>query len=184
MTDLMHADAIQQLEVALLGSPAVEVVASVLMVGVSEFNPILAMPTVESKSIEPKSDKEILTTLPKSKASNASVPVSKCHHVATTLISPSVSTMPLTSSIASFPVVVVPELVILAEVCPECLNRPGGGEDYLCHLCHFTHSNLDSILCHVRKHLDVTIGCPVCGRGYQNVASSANMAGMFIIFKL
>ena len=78
--------------------------------------------------------------------------------------------MPSTGS-TSFPVVVVPKLAIPAEVYPEHLNRPGRGKDYLCCLCHFRHSNLDCFLTHIRKHLEVTIGCPVCGRGYQNTAS-------------
>ena len=71
----------------------------------------------------------------------------------------------------SCPIVVVPELAISAEVYPENINKPGGGKDYLCHLCSFRHSNLDYILTHVRKPLDITIGCPGCGKGYQNVAS-------------
>ena len=67
--------------------------------------------------------------------------------------------------------VVVPELLILVELYPEHLNRPGGGKDYLCCLCLFRHSNLDTILMHVRKHLEVVVGCPVYGKGYKNVAS-------------
>ena len=27
------------------------------------------------------------------------------------------------------------------------------------------------MLTHVRRHLDITVGCPVCGHGYQNAAS-------------
>ena len=77
----------------------------------------------------------------------------------------------LSTSSISFAVVVVPKLAISTEAYPEHLNRPGGGKDYLCSLCHFTYSNLDSILTHVKKDLDVTIGCAICGRGYQNMAS-------------
>ena len=157
MADLIHADAIQHLEVALVGSPAVEVVdllssglsqsrpvtvtmtaqphpctytstppapptASVPVVGVFECSPIPAMATIESNS-----DEKIPTTPLKTKVSNIYVPVSKCHCVSPTLISLSVSTMSSTSSITSFPVVVVPELVIPAEAYPECMNIPGGG---------------------------------------------------------
>ena len=75
------------------------------------------------------------------------------------------------SSSETHPMVVVPEPLIPAEVYPECLNRPGGGKDYLCHLCLFRHSNLDTILTHVRQHLEVVVACPVCGKGYQNVAT-------------
>ena len=82
----------------------------------------------------------------------------------------STSSNPSTRSV-SYLVVVVPELTRLAEAYPEHLNRPDRGKEYLCHLCAFRHSNLDSILTHIRKHLDIMIGCPVCGKGYQNVAS-------------
>ena len=51
------------------------------------------------------------------------------------------------------------------------LNRPSGGKEYLCHLCTFRHSNLDCILSHIRKHLNIMISYPVCGTGYQNAAS-------------
>ena len=67
----------------------------------------------------------------------------------------------------SYPVVVVPEFTILAEAYPEHLNRPGRGKEYMCQLCAFRHSNLDCFLTHVRKHLNIMIGCPVCGKGYQ-----------------
>ena len=195
----MHVDAIQQLEVALWGSLAAEVVgflssglskskpvtvvtaqlhpntytatppapppALIHVAGVSDSSPVPVMAKIESKP-----DEEILTTS-KPKISDIPAPVSKCHHVSTTLVSPSVSAKPSTSSTASFPNVVVPELVIPAEAYPEHVNRQGGGKDYLCQLCHFSHSNLDSILTPVRNHLDITIGCPVCGRGYQNAVS-------------
>ena len=135
------------------------------VVGVSKDNPVPAIVTIESKP-----DEEILTTL-KTKISDIPVLVSKCHYVSTTLISQSISTKLSTSSTASSPVGVVPELAIPAEAYPEHLNRPGRDKDYLCQLCCFSHSNLDSILTHVMKHLDITIGCPVCGRGYQNAVS-------------
>ena len=62
-------------------------------------------------------------------------------------------------------------LAIPVEAYPEHLNWPGGSKEYLCHLCTFRHSNLDCILTHIRKHLNITIGCPVCDKGYQNMAS-------------
>ena len=142
----MHVDAIQQLEVELLGSPAAEVVdllssglfkskpvtvataqphphtytatppatppALVAVVGVSKSIPVPAMLTIKSKP-----DEEILTTL-KTKISDIPVPVFKCCHVSTTLIGPSVSAKPSTSSTASSPVIVVLELAIPAEAYP------------------------------------------------------------------
>ena len=97
-------------------------------------------------------------TLPEAKFSRISDD-SRCHCITPSLISPSSST----SSI-SLPVVVVPELAILAEAYPKCINRPSGGKDYLCHLCPFRYSNLDSILNHIGKHLNVTIGYPISSR--------------------
>ena len=185
MADLLHADAIQQLEVVLLGSPALEVIdllsgrlaqvkivmlssaqpypcsytftpfappsASVPVVGVSEVvvcgpSHFPAVPTIKAKSHGE-------TTLPKAN-----------------LISQSVSAYTV-YQFNFFPVVAVPELAIPAEAYPVWLNRPGGGKDYLCHLCHFRHSNLDCILTHIRKHLGITIGCPICCRGYLNATS-------------
>ena len=38
-------------------------------------------------------------------------------------------------------------------------------------LCTFQHSNLNCILTHIRKHLNIMIRCPGYGKGYQNAAS-------------
>ena len=73
-------------------------------------------------------------------------------------IKPSSPSIQLSSEM--LPVVVVPDLLILAEVYPEHLNRPGEGKDHLCCLCSFRHSNMDAILMHIRKHLEVVVGCP------------------------
>ena len=54
---------------------------------------------------------------------------------------------------------------------PWMSNKPDRHKDYVCQMCHFSHSNLDSILTHIRKHLNIIVGWPVCSRGYQNVAS-------------
>ena len=149
--------------------------ASVPVVGVSKSCPIFGMVTIESKPDEEVSSNSKVI---KTKISTIPVVISKCHQVSTTLISLSVSTvlstssaMPLTSSTMSTPIAVVPELAIPADAYPEHLNKPCRGRGYLCHLCHFSHSNLDLILTHVRRHLDITVGCPVCSKGYQNVVS-------------
>ena len=192
MAHLLHADAVQQLEVALLGSPAAQVIdllssglmqtkpstsvapawphvqtytstspapppTSVLVVGVTTTSqiPVVVVPAMESTSGVDE------LVLPKAKISNNS----QCHHITPTPLSLLMST-----SLVSFPIVVVSKLAIPPEAYPECLNRLGG-KDYLCHLYPFRHSNLDCILTHVRKHLDITIGCPICGKGYQNATS-------------
>ena len=109
---------------------------------------------------------------------DVTVSTQKCHHIIPTPAQSSDSPMPFTGSTssdpssksASYPVVVVPKLAIPAEAYSEHLNQPGGGKEYPCHLCTFRHLNLDCILTHMRKHLNIMIGCPVCGKGYQNVA--------------
>ena len=83
----------------------------------------------------------------------------------------------MTDSITSTPTVIVQELAILEEVYLEYLNKPGRGKDYLCCLCHFSQSNLDLMLTYVRRHLKITIGCPVCGCGYQNAVSLQKHSG-------
>ena len=173
----MHADAIQQLKVALLGSPAAEIMdilstslptpatvtstqldphtftatpsapppVSVLLEGVSELSASPVMVTAGSF----KPDKEIPVT-----------------SETTTLVSLSTSAQPSTSSIqplstdpATFrATVVMSRLAILADAYLKCLNRPGGGNDYLCQVCHVSQTNLDSILMHVSRHLDIIVG--------------------------
>ena len=71
----------------------------------------------------------------------------------------------------SYPILIVPELAIAVEAQPKWLIQPGGGKNYRCQLCAFQHTNRDCMLTHIRKHLDITIGCPVCGKGFQNAAS-------------
>ena len=193
MADFLHADAIKQLEVALFGSPASEV-TDLLSGGVAQTRPVTAAASAQpcphtytsTPPAPPPASVPVVgvtasihipvvpqlsqclmmmkTTLLKTKISTDSAPISKCHQITTTLSSPSVPATSSASSI-SFPVLVVPKLAISAEAYPEHLSRPGGGKDYLCCLCHFRHSKLVSILTHVRKHLDVTIGCSICGRG-------------------
>ena len=121
--------------------------------------PVVVVPTMESTSSVNES------ALPKAKIYKISND-SQCHQ-----ITPTPNSLSLSTSSVLFPVVVVPQLAISAEAYPKHINRPSGGKDYLCHLCPFRHSNLDSILTHVRKHLDITIGCPICGKGYQNATS-------------
>ena len=132
---------------------------SVPVEGISKAIPASSSGVVELAALQPK---ETTTT--------DSVP---CLCVTPTPVELSSSTIVSSSSTKAetLPIVVVPELLIPAEAYPECLNRPGGGKDYLCCLCLFRNSNLDTSLTHVRKHLEVIIGCPVCGKGYQNAAS-------------
>ena len=109
--------------------------------------------------------------LPEAKAPKVSNDFQYHQITPTPVASSSISALLSSTRSETFPIVVVSELVIPAEAYPEHLNRPGGGKDYQCHLCPFRHSDLHSILTHVRKHLKIAIGCPICGKGYQNAAS-------------
>ena len=115
-------------------------------------------------------------------STDAPVTVPKCCHI--TLVHLTSSILPLSSTssssssmsaqpsqLPSYPLVVIPELALPANTYPEHINQPSGGKDYLCHLCSFHHTNYDCILTHIRKHLDITIRCLGCGKGYQNMAS-------------
>ena len=110
-------------------TPQVPPPASVHMVGVSGSSSVSVIVTAESKP-----DQEIPTTLKTTttKISIILAPVSKHQWVTTTLISPSTSMIPLTSSTASISIVVVPKLAILADAYLEHLNKAGRDKDYLC----------------------------------------------------
>ena len=198
MADLLHADALQQLEVALLGSPAANVI-NLLVGGWEQTRPVLmaAQPHPQAYTSTPPAPapkvvpmlgiSSPITTAstpseeklpPTTESQDVSVVIPKwCHFTPSPFIS-SDSPLPPTSSPSSslpsksvsYPVIVIPELAIPAEAYPKCLNWPGD-KDYLCLLCSFQHSNLGCILTHIRKHLNITIGCPGCGKGYQNAAS-------------
>ena len=135
--------------------------------------PVLGVSSPISTELIP-SDKSLTTAM-----ESQDVPMStpKHHHIIPTPVPLSDFPMPFISSTsdmstksALYHVVMVPELTIPAEAYPEHLNWPGGEKEYLCHLCTFRQSNLDCILTHIRKHLDIMIGCPVCGKGYHNAA--------------
>ena len=135
--------------------------------------PVLGLSTISTPGIE-KTEK---TT------ESQDVPViPKGCHLTLTLVTYFASSLPSTSSSlsslpsksASYPVIVIPELAIPVGTDPECVNQPGG-KDYLCHVCTFWHSDLDCILTHVSKHLNITISCPGCGKRVQMQHHGTNM---------
>ena len=71
---------------------------------------------------------------------------------------------------SKLPVIVVLELVVPVHTLPEWINYPECHKDYRCQLCEFQHTNKDCMLTHIQKHLDISIGCPMCGKGFQNAA--------------
>ena len=195
MVDLLHADVIQQLEMALLRTPAAQVIY-LLLGGLAPSSAVTvpAQPHPRAYTLTPPvSPTSVLvvgvstTSLGPAIASTSvgdkSVPpkaqapkVSKNfqhHQITPTMVESSSSITALSSptEAETFPVIDVPELAVPAEAYPEHLNRPGGGKDYLCCPSVFRHCNLVSILSHVRNHLEIITGCPFCGKGYQNTAS-------------
>ena len=116
---------------------------------------------------------------PTTESQDAPVSIPQHHCITPAPVLSSDSPLPSTSSPSSslpfnsvlYPIIVIPELAIPVEAYPMHLNWPGGGKDYLWSLCIFQYSNLDCILTHIRKHIDITIDCPCCSKGYQNVAS-------------
>ena len=80
--------------------------------------------------------------------------------------------MPITSSsIPNLPSIIEPELAVPMYALPEWINHPGGHKDYKCQTCAFQHTNRDCMLTHIWQHLEISVGCPMCCKGFQNVAS-------------
>ena len=142
--------------------------------------PTLGISTISTPSVEKTTESQ-------------GVPVMtlKCHHLTPMLVTSTASPLPFTSSpssslpprSASYTMIVISKLAIPIEAYPGHVNWPSD-KDYLCHLCTFKHSNLNCILTHIRKHLNLTIGCPGCGKGFQNTVSLANMGRRYTRFKL
>ena len=100
-----------------------------------------------------------------STSSDPQVIPSKCRRIMPT-------PMPITnSSFPNFPSIIVPKLAILMYTLPEWMNHPGGCKDYKCQTCVSQHTNRDCMLTHIQQHLEISVGCPMCGKGFQNVAS-------------
>ena len=93
----------------------------------------------------------------------------KCHQI---IPVPIPTTTSKSSSLPSkLPVIHVPELAAPAHALPEWIDCPGGCKDYKCQLYAFQHTNRDCMLMHIWQHLEISIGCPMCRKGFQNAAS-------------
>ena len=189
LAELLHMDKIQQLEVVLLGTPAAKMLDMLLMATTSQplctllsskpFNSattpattslmIVAPPQVTIVGVtqveeSPSTGAAASKSLP-STSSDPKVIPSKCQRIMPTL-------MPTTnSSIPNLPSIIVPKLVVLMYALPEQINHPGGHKNYKCQICAFQHTNRDSMLTHFQQHLEISVGCPMCGKGFQNAAS-------------
>ena len=100
-----------------------------------------------------------------STSSDPQVIPSKCRRIMPTPI-------PITSSsILNLPSIIVPKLAFLMYALPEWINHPGGCKDYKCQICAIQHTYRDCMLTHIWPHLEISVACPMCGKGFQNVAS-------------
>ena len=80
--------------------------------------------------------------------------------------------IPTTStSVPNLPSIIVPELAVPAYALPEQINCPGGCKDYKCQISAFQHTNKDCMLTHIWQHLEISVGCPMCGKGLENADS-------------
>ena len=180
-------DVVQQLEVALLGSPAsglIDILADRLQWS-SFKNPNVQPSQVYTSSPSAPAPQMILivgVTAPipekvssdwtdKGVAMAPDSPEEPPNGSKHCCITPTPAPIPDVSSTSSYPIVMVLELVIPDEAYPQHVNRPGGGKDYLCCLCSFQHTNYDCMLTHIQKHLSIIIRCPGHGKGFQNAAS-------------
>ena len=179
MAEFLHADAIQQLELALLGSPAAQLL-NLLATGVMQlasasqrqmihppqaYTVTLMVPPPSTIPIVGITNSSLSVASASSSSSEATASVSqetspKCCHIVPTSIQPSES-FPLSSDppspglsdkSASYPTLIVPEPAIPMEAQPEQINQPGGGKEYQCQLCAYHHTNKDCMLTHIRKH--------------------------------
>ena len=94
---------------------------------------------------------------------------SKCRRIIPTPIL--ITSSNPSNSASKLPSIVVSKLAILAYTLPEQINHPGGHKDYKCQLCAFQHTNKDCMLTHIWQHLEILVSCPMCSKGFQNVAS-------------
>ena len=191
LAELLHADTVQQLELALLGLLVARILDILAMAtksqipsthlslallcpsttpSVSVSSPLVHIvgvtETEESPIAEASTSKK---TPPPTTSADIEAVSPKCQRIIPTLIP--VTTSKTSSSAFKLPFVVVPELVVPAYALPEQINHPGGCKDYKCQLCAFQHMNKDCMLMHIQQHLEILVGCPMCVKGFQNVAS-------------
>ena len=180
----------QQLELALLGSPTAKII-DVLAVA-TQSHTTFAFPSSMSLHLTTASSAPLPTPLVpilgvtdlakpvEVKASTSKMPpptslvgieiaFSKCQGIIPMPIP--ATTSRASSSPSRLPLVVVPKLAVPVHALPVWINYLGGHKYYKCQLCDFQHANKDCMLMHIQQHLEISIGCPMCGKGFQNVAS-------------
>ena len=165
MAELLHADAIQQLEVALLGSPVAQLInllATGVIASTSQRQMIhppqayTVTPMVPPPSPIPIvgiTDSPLAVASPSHSEATTSTSLeipSKWQQITPTLIpQPEVASKPSSplcpspsAESTSLPTVMVPELAIPAGAQPKWINQPGGGKESKCQLCTFHHTKI------------------------------------------
>ena len=157
MADLLYADAMQQLEVALLGSPTAPVLDLLSSGMQTTLMPVMTVPlqpspkaytstppapaptSVPVVGISSSLPSVVPTTASSSKNVEPAVPAKTSNVIPQQHITPvpvelssltSTSSSSVPTSITTLPIIIMPELVIPAETYPKWINRPGGGKDY------------------------------------------------------
>ena len=196
LAELLHADAIQQLEIALLGTPAAKILDVLSMATKSKTSSIplsakllcsamLLLATTPSMIVLPHQVPVVrvikVEEAPLVEASTSKKipsPSTLAHHKVGSSKGRQIIPAPILitsskphDSASKLPSVIVPELVILAYALPEQIKHSGGCKDYKSQLCAFQHTNKDCMLMHIWQHLEILVSCPMCGKGFQNVAS-------------
>ena len=150
MAELLHAEAIQQLEVALLGSPAVHVI-DLLSAGWTQTKPAMMTTaiwppqayTLMPSALPPPAVPIVGVTSSAPVEVSAPVeesPIPRYHQITPTpiwasepsILSSSSSSSGLPTKSVSYPTIVVPELTMPVEAYPKQLNQPGGRKEYWC----------------------------------------------------
>ena len=190
LTELLYTDVMQQLELVLLGSPVARLL-DVLAMGIQHqttsswstsvslcpsgtLSVTSSLPSVPNAGItDMERPAEAKTSTSKISPPTVSTDVEavspKCCQI---IPVPIPTTAAKSSSLPSkLSVIVVAELAILVHILPEWINHPGGCKDYNSQLCDFQHRNKDCMLTHIQQHLEILIGCPMCSKGFQNMAS-------------
>ena len=189
LAELLHADIMQQLELALLGSPVARLL-DVLLMGIQQqimsscstavpLHPSTTLSTSSSLPSVPimgitntespaEAKASTIKVLPPTMSTDVEAVSPKCYWIIPVPIPTPASK---SSCLPSKLPVVLLSLQSWHMPFPEQINHPGGCKDYQCQLCDFQHTNKDCMLTHTWQHLEILIGFPMCGKGFQNVAS-------------
>ena len=181
----MHVDAIQQLEVVLLGTPTANMLE---VISLATSSPQACTSVSSRASLTLASTSLTIVAPPKVPIAGVTpvqVPKSCWPLRRLEPLLPLIPKAPLPSGTKSHPLhccprvvmfpnyclITVPKLAVPTHALPEWINSPGGHKHYKCQISVFQHTNRDCMLMHIWQHLELSVGCPMCWKGLQNAAS-------------